>query len=98
MGILPLVERECHHWTIPLVERNVYQVGMLPLVERECHQWMLPLVERNVHQGLPFIDSGDHDIPLVESGDQGTMDTNNHICLPLVERYCWNVLHVWLPY
>ena len=80
-----IVDRECHHWMIPLVEVNVHQVGMLPLVERECHHWMLPLVERNVHQGIPIVDSGDQGLPLFESGDQGKMEPSEHFCLHLVD-------------
>ena len=73
--MLPLVERKYHHWMLPLVEINVNQVGMLLLVERYCYHWMLPLLERNVHQGLPIVYSGDHNLPLVDSGEQGPMDT-----------------------
>ena len=69
--MLPLAEREFHHWMLPLVERNVYQVGILSRVERDFHHRMLPLVERNVHQGLPLVESGDQSLPLVESGDRG---------------------------
>ena len=69
---------------IPIVERNVHQVGMLQLVERECHHWMLPLVEKNAYQGPP----------LVDSGNQGLMDPNEQVCLPLVEKDLWKVLHV----
>ena len=43
---------------LPIVERNVHQVGMLPLVERKCNHWMLTLVEINVHQGIPIVESG----------------------------------------
>ena len=93
-----IVERECHHWMIPLVELIMHQVGMLPLVERYFHHWMIPLEERNLHQDLPLVDSGDQSIPLVDSGDQGTMYPRKHICLPLVERDGWKVLHGWLPY
>ena len=83
---------------LPLVERNVDQVGMPPLVERDFNNWMLPLVERNVHQGIPIVESGYQGIPLVDSGDQGTMYPIEHFCLPLVERYGWKVLHAWLRY
>ena len=82
---IPLVDRECSHWMIPLVEKNVHQVGMLPLVERECHHWMLPLVERNVHQGITLVDSGDQGLPLFESGDQGKMEPSEYVCLHLVD-------------
>ena len=83
---------------LPLVERNLHQVGMLLLVERDCHHWVIPLLERNVHQGLHLVDSNDQSIPLVESGDQGPMNPSEHICLPLVERDGWKVLNVWLPF
>ena len=86
--MISLVEREFHHRMIPLVERNLHQVGMPLLVERDFHHWMLPLVERNVHQILT----------LVESGDQGPMDPTDHVCLPLVDMDGWKVLHVWLTY
>ena len=45
VGMHPLVERECHHCMLPLVERNVNQD--LPLVESgdQC----LPLVESDDH-------------------------------------------------
>ena len=59
---------------LPLVERNVHQVGMLPLVEMDCHHWMFLTVDRNVHQDLPIVDSGDQILPLVDSGDQVPMD------------------------
>ena len=55
---------------------------------------MLPLVERNLHQGLPLVESGDQILPLVESGNQGPMDPSEHVCLPIVERDGWKVLHV----
>ena len=48
-GVLPLVDRECHHSILLLVERNVHQIGMPPLVERDCHHWMFPLVDTNLH-------------------------------------------------
>ena len=41
VGILPLVERDFHHWRIPLVEINVHQC--LPIVESDDQ--ILPLVE-----------------------------------------------------
>ena len=98
LGIIPLLERECHHGMITLVERNVYQVEMPLLVERECHHWIIPLVEINVHQGLPIVESGDQGLPMVESGNQGPTETSDHVLPPLVERDWWKVLHVWLPY
>ena len=97
LGIIPLLERECHHGMITLVERNVYQVEMPLLVERECHHWIIPLVEINVHQGLPIVESGDQGLPMVESGDQGPMETSNHVLPPLVERDWWKGLHVFCP-
>ena len=42
-GMLPLVDRDCHHWMLPLVERNVHH-GLL-------------LVERS-DQSLPMVESG----------------------------------------
>ena len=69
--MLSLVERECQHWTLNLVERNMHQVGMLPLVETDCHHWIIPLLERDVHQGIPLVDNGDQILPLVESGNRG---------------------------
>ena len=77
--MIPLVDRECSHWMIPLVEKNVHQVGMLPLVERECHHWMLPFLEINVHQAVPIVESEYQGIPLVESDNQGTMDPSKNI-------------------
>ena len=71
---------------------------MLPLVEREFHHWILPFVEINVNQGLPLVESGNQCLPLVESGDKGLMDTSEHVCIPLVKRHCWKVLHVCLTY
>ena len=95
--MIPIVERECHHWMLPIVERNVHQVGMLPLVERKCNHWMLTLVEINVHQGIPIVESGEQGLPMVESGYQGPMDPSDHVCLPLVERDWWKGLHVFCP-
>ena len=92
--MLPLFEMKCHHWMLPLFERNVYQVVMLPLVERYCHQRMLPLVERNLYQGIPLVESGYYSLPIVESGNQGQMGPSKHVCLPTVERDEWKVLHV----
>ena len=83
---------------LPLAERNVHQVGMIPLVESYCHHLMLPLVEMNVHHSIPLVESGYQSLPLVDSGKQGPMDPSEHVCLPLVERYGWKVLHVWLTY
>ena len=60
---------------------------MPPLVETDFHQWMIPLVKRNLHQGLPLVESVDHSLPMVESGDQGPMDPIEHVCLPIVDRY-----------
>ena len=77
--MIPLVERECHHWMISIFEINLYQVGMPPLVERECHHWMLHFVEINVHQALPIVEGGYQGIPLIESDDQGTMDPSKNI-------------------
>ena len=77
--MVPLVERVCHHWMLPLVDRNVHQVGMLPLVERYFHHWMLHFVEINVHQDLPIVEGGYQGIPLIESDDQGTMDPSKNI-------------------
>ena len=92
--MLPLIERECHHWMLPLVEIHVHQVGMLPLVERDCHHCMIPLVERNVHQGLPLVKSGYQSLPMFESDNQGPMDPIEHVCLHFVERDGWKMLHV----
>ena len=52
-----------------------HKVWIIPLSDRDCYHWMLPLLERNVHQGLPIVYSGDHNLPLVDSGEQGPMDT-----------------------
>ena len=83
---------------LPLVERNVHQVGMLPLVYGCFHHCMFPLVEINVHKDLPLVESDNHSLPLVNIGNQEQMDPSEHVCLPLVERYGWKVLHVWLTY
>ena len=52
----------------------------------------------DVHQGLPLFESDDQGISMVESGDQGLMDPIKNVCLPLVDRDWWKVLHVWMPY
>ena len=96
--MIPLVDRECNHWVLPIFKINVHQVGIPPIIDRICHHWMIPLVEINVHHGLPLVDSGDQRICLVKSGDQGPMDPSNHIFLPLVERDRWKVMHVLMPY
>ena len=96
--MLPLIDRGCHHWMLPLFEINVHQVGMLPLVERYFHHWMLTLVERNFRQVLPIVDSGYQSLPLVDSGDQMPMDPSKQFFIPLVDRYGWKVLRVWLTY
>ena len=85
-GMLPLVDRECYHWILPLVEINVHHIEMLPLDEREYHHYILPLVERNMHQGLPLVESGGQGLPLVDSGDQGPMDPSNRPPPPFLLR------------
>ena len=96
--MLPIIDRGFNRWTLPLVDINVHQVGILTLVESYFHHWILPLVERNVYQGLTLVEIGNQSLPLVESGDQGPMDPSEHVCIPLVERYWWKLLHVCLPY
>ena len=71
---------------------------MPSLVERDCHHWMFTIVERNLQKGIPIIESGEYILPLFESGEQEPMDPSNNILLPLVDRYGWKVLHVWLPH
>ena len=66
--MLPLVEKNCHHWMLSIVEKNMHQVGMLYIVDRECHSCMLHLVHINLHQGLPIFDSGDQGLHMVDSG------------------------------
>ena len=96
--MLPLIDRGCHHWMLPLFEINVHQVGMLPLVERGCNYWIIPLVEINMDQDLPLVDSGNLSLPIFDSGNLGPMYTSKHACLPLVERDGWKLKHGWLPY
>ena len=76
----------------------MHQVGMLPMVERDFHHWMLTLVERNFQQVLPIVDSGYQSLPLFDNGYQMPMDPSEQVCIPLVDRYGWKVLCVWLTY
>ena len=47
VGIITLVDRECHHLILLIVERNLYQG--------------LPLVDSG-YQGLLLVDSGDQEL------------------------------------